>query len=61
MNKSIACGEYFSVALKDNENIECWGNNEHNQCDPIYKTFTNIISIACGRNHSVALRSDGTI
>ena len=60
-SKSIVCGFHHSVALRSDGNIECWGNNKYNQCDPVYKTFTAIITVACGLYHSVALRSDGTL
>ena len=39
---SVACGGYHSVALKSDGTLECWGNNEYNQCNPVYKSFTNI-------------------
>ena len=44
-----------------NGTIECWGNNEYNQCDSVYKTFTNVIDVACGGHHLLALKDDGTI
>ena len=31
------------------------------QCDLVYKTFTNVIDVACGHYHSVALLENGTI
>ena len=37
------------------------GYNQANQCDKVYKTFTNVIDVACGSNHSVALKDDETI
>jgi len=61
MNKSIACGSLHSVALRDDGTLECWGNNYNNQCDLVYKTFTNVIGVACGTFHSVALKNDGTL
>ena len=61
MNKSISCGYYHSVALLEDGTLECWGNNEYNQCDTVYKTFTDIIHVACGSYHSVALKDDGTL
>ena len=61
MNKSISCGGYHSVALRDDGTVKCWGNNTQNQCNSIYKTFTNIIKASCGNEYSVALTSDGTI
>jgi alpha-tubulin suppressor-like RCC1 family protein len=45
MNENISCGANHSVALKDDGTVECWG---YNACDPVYKTFTNIIQITCG-------------
>ena len=36
---SISCGENFTVFLKEDGTIECFGNN---QLDQIYKYFTNI-------------------
>ena len=42
MNKSISCGRFHSVVLKDDGTLECWGNNYYNQCDLVYKTFTSI-------------------
>ena len=39
---------YHSIGLKEDGTIYCWGNNDFNQCDTIYKTFTNITQIACG-------------
>ena len=38
----IACEIYHSVTLKNDGSIECLGNNEFNQCDQVYKSFTNI-------------------
>ena len=40
--KEIACGVDHSVALKEDGNIYCWGNNDYNKCDLNYLTFTNI-------------------
>ena len=37
------------------------GNNDKNQCDPLYKSFTNVIKIACGEHHSISLLDNGTI
>jgi len=38
----VACGHDHSVALRDTGTLELWGDNEFDQCDPVYKTFTNI-------------------
>ena len=37
------------------------GYNEANQCNPGYKTFTNVINVACGSTHLVALKDYGTL
>ena len=37
------------------------GHNRFNQCDKVYKTFTGIINVACGVDHSVAIKDDGTL
>ena len=37
-----------------------WGNNTYGQTT-IPVTWTNIVAISAGGNHSVALRNDGTI
>ena len=42
MNKFIVCGFHHSLALKDDGTIYCWGHNKYNQCDEIYKLFTNV-------------------
>ena len=63
--KTIACGLYHSVGLKDDGTIMCsydkHESNTHNQCDPIYISYTNIKAISCGDFHSVGLKEDGTI
>ena len=61
MNKTITCRYIHSVAIKDDGTLECWGNNRFNRFDPVYKSFTSVISIASGLYHSVSLRNDGTI
>ena len=57
---AIACGEYHSVALKNDGKIVTWGANNFNQRNdsPIDGDY---IAIACGYRHSVALKNDGTI
>ena len=38
-----------------------WGNNDSNQCNLLYLTYTNIKAIACGAYYSIWLKEDGTI
>ena len=56
----IACGAYYSVALKRDGTLRCWGNNHYNQLRGV-PTEAGFIAIACGFAHSVALKRDGTI
>ena len=60
-NSSIVCGRLHSVALLSNGTVRCWGDNRHNQCDPIHLTFTDVIQVACGHSHSIVLLTNGTI
>ena len=48
-------------SIKRRWNSLLFGNKRRNQCDQIYKTFTNIKEIACGYDHSVALKENKTI
>ena len=61
MNKSISCKWNHSVALKDDGTIDFWGSNLSNQCNLVYKSFTNVIGVACGRLNSVVLLENGII
>ena len=64
MNKkthTIVCGSRHSVALTNNNTVQCWGSNKANQCDPLHRTLTDVIQVACGSMHSVALLSNGTV
>lgn len=68
----IACGGGFSVGLKSNGSVWSWGLNQLGQLGngsgATVQTTPNLISglnsitaIACGGDHALALRSDGTV
>lgn len=71
----IAAGQYFTVALKKNGEVVAWGYNYYGQlgdCNgnaetPIYvkdlngNKLTGIIDISAVRDHSAALKADGTV
>ena len=38
-----------------------WGNNDLNQLDPIYLTYTNIKAISCGYFNSFGITKNGII
>jgi alpha-tubulin suppressor-like RCC1 family protein len=69
---SIAAGGNHSLALKRDGTVWAWGHNDEgilgngtlkNSIEkPVrVKNLTNIIAIAAGYSHSLALRSDGTV
>ena len=59
-NANIAAGPDFSLALRNNGSIACWGNNRYRQAPPdgIQGDF---VAIAAGAAHSLAIRRDGSI
>ena len=71
--KSIAAGDYHTVALTYSGDVWTWGKNDSGQLgngsnansyNPEqlnYLDFHNIIGIAAGREHNIALKEDGTI
>jgi alpha-tubulin suppressor-like RCC1 family protein len=70
--KSIACGNQYTVALKTDGTLWSWGDNTSGQLGvnntttrstPVTTLLggTNWKSIACGTNHIVAIKTDGTL
>ena len=70
--KSIACGFSYTVALKTDGTLWSWGSNSYGQLGINNTTIrstpvttllggTNWKSIAGGANHTVALKTDGTL
>ena len=71
----IEAGSFHTLALKSNGTVWAWGLNDDgelgdnsaiNRSTPVQVGasvlgFTNIIAIAAGDNHSMALKSDGTV
>ena len=43
----IASGSKHAVVLQRNRTVQCWGDDLLNQCDPIHRTFTNIMTPHC--------------
>ena len=72
-NVQVAAGYDFNLALKADGSVWAWGSNEfgqlgRNPSDVLVDTtptrvigLTNIIQIAAGSNHAVALKSDNTV
>ena len=69
---SIAGGDNHIVVLSSSSHIGAWGSNEKNQCDVPYdvshRVFSadddhrnNVVAIAAGDEHSMALKHDGTV
>jgi alpha-tubulin suppressor-like RCC1 family protein len=68
----LAAGEYHSLALKSNGTVWGWGMNNQGQLGngatavsrttPVQVTgLSNVVQVACGWSHSMALKSDGTL
>ncbi len=74
---TVAGGEYFSLALKDDGTVWAWGRNNHGQLGDASTTqrtspvqvkgpggtgnLTNITAIAAGKEHSLAVASNGSV
>ncbi len=70
--KSVACGDDHTIALKTDGTLWSWGfntqgqlgvNNNAQRNTPVTTLLggTNWKSIACGGNHTIALKTDGTL
>jgi alpha-tubulin suppressor-like RCC1 family protein len=69
---SIACGDDYNLALKSDGTVWSWGYNSYRQlgtgdsnwAQPVPASvtgLTNVIAVAGGGYHSLALKSDGTV
>ena len=59
VNKHIACGDYHTVALKEDGSVVAWGNNEYGQCN--VPEGLKAIKIASGYRQSMAIKEDGSV
>ena len=59
-NANLGAGRGFSLALRHDGNITCWGNFDDGQAPPdgIQGDF---VAIAAGDSHSLALQRNGSI
>lgn len=55
----LAVGGHHYVGIKSNGSVIAIGKNTSGQCD--VKNWSNIVSVAAGKNCTVGLKSDGTI
>ena len=73
---SVAAGDYHTLALKWDGTVWAWGSNDQGQCggpsqigievvhykSPVLLSgLDQVIAIAAGCSHTLALRSDGTV
>jgi hypothetical protein len=56
----VACGYYFTYALKNDGSLVGWGYNGEGQIDTP-SNATGVTQVACGYYHTYALREDGTL
>ena len=54
----LATGVSYSCAIRTDQTIACWGNNQDGQIDAPHGQYT---TIAVGDSHSCAIRTDQTI
>ena len=67
----VSCGDYHSLALRDDGTVWAWGYNYYGQLGDGTRTtrytavqvsgLSRITAIAGGGNHSLALKNDGTV
>ena len=68
----IAAGEEFCLAIAPDGTVWGWGNNSRRQLGPgndfganptptQIPNFNNVVAVAGGRSHSVALKADGSV
>ena len=55
---AIAAGWYHSCAIRADQTIACWGNNDYDQSDAPAGQYT---AVAAGSTHSCAIRTDQTL
>lgn len=70
---SVAAGQQHSLALTSDGRVFSWGNNEMGQLgfenlgatrqytSPVIMNITDVVAIAAGKDHSLALKSDGSL
>ena len=75
--KQVACGEYYTAAIKTDGTLWTWGQNSYGQlgintasgditlskCIPV-TTFvggTNWKQVSCGNKHTASIKTDGTL
>jgi alpha-tubulin suppressor-like RCC1 family protein len=69
--KSVACGNWHSLALKNDGTVIAWGNNgtgqlgdgtnnSRGEATPV-KELSGVVALAAGNWHNLALKEDGTI
>jgi hypothetical protein len=68
---SVAAGDYFAIAYKNDGTLWSWGKNDKGQLGLGTITYysspkqigalTNWLNFACGRYHTLATKTDGTL
>ena len=61
--QNIAAGQAHALALKTHNNgsVVAWGWNPHGQTDLPAATLSDVVAVAAGAHHSLALKGDGTV
>ena len=59
-NANLAVGHSYSLALRPDGSVACWGNDYYGQAPPD-GVPGEFVAVAAGDFHSLALRPDGKI
>ncbi len=66
--KTIACGAFHSIALKNDGTVWAWGEGEEigdgntsNRATPVNVPISDIVSISSGDSTTLAVKADGTV
>jgi alpha-tubulin suppressor-like RCC1 family protein len=54
----ISAGLFHACGIRDDESVECWGNNDYGQTTPPPGTF---VHLSAGDTHTCGVKSDGSV
>src|SRR5262245_51653315 len=58
---ALAAGQDVGLAVLDDRTVATWGNNEFRSAGNLPAGLTDVVDVAAGFSHFLALRSNGTV